>query len=72
MYIHVTVHVNSKKDKISILKPGYFEAWVKEPAERGLANKKVLELVRRELKVGGQMKIVSGHHHPKKMIAIDI
>lgn len=71
MYIHATVHTKTKKEEVVENKPGYFDVWIKEPAERGLANKKVLELLRNHLKIKGQMKIVSGHHHPKKMISID-
>jgi len=71
MYIHVTVHTKTKKEYVINLKTGYFEVWIKEPAERGLANKKVLEVLRNHLKIKGQMKIVSGHHHPKKMISIE-
>jgi hypothetical protein len=72
MYIQVTVHTKTKKEEVLEVKPGYFEIWIREPAERGLANKKVLELIKKHLKFEGQIKIVSGHHHPKKMISIDI
>ena len=45
---------------------------VKEPAERGLANERVIEMVREYLKVYNKdVRIVSGHHSPGKIIKIE-
>lgn len=71
MYIRVTVHSKTKKEKVVENKPGYFEVWIKESPVRGMANKKIIELIRQYLDIKGEIKIVSGHHHPKKMLSID-
>ena len=50
----------------------HFSISIKEPAERGLANKRVIELVREYFKVYNKdIRIVSGHHSPGKIISID-
>jgi uncharacterized protein YggU (UPF0235/DUF167 family) len=73
MYIHVTVHPESKKPRFEQISDTHFEIWVKEPAERGLVNKKVCSLVRDHFNnPDSSVKIVSGHHHPKKLLSIDI
>lgn len=72
MYIKVKVKTNAKKEKIVKKSEDHFDISVKEPAERNLANKKVLELVRNYFKVyNGKVRIVSGHHSPSKIISLD-
>ncbi len=72
MYIKVKAIVGAKKEKIIKKSEDRFEISVKEPAERNLANKKILELVRDYFKVyNGNIKIVSGHRSPSKIISID-
>ena len=73
MYIKVKVTTEAKKEKIVKKTKDHFDISVKEPAERNLANKKVVELVRDYFKVyNGEVRIVSGHHSPSKIINIDI
>ena len=49
------------------------EVAVKEKAERNLANRRVIELVAKHLKVpAGKIRIISGHHSPSKMLSIDL
>lgn len=72
MYIKVKVNTEAKKEKMTKKSEDHFEISVKEPAERNLANKRVLELVRAYFKVyNGDVRIVSGHHSPGKIINID-
>jgi hypothetical protein len=72
VYIKVKVKTNAKKEKIVKKSEDHFDISVKEPAERNLANKKVLELVRNYFKVyNGKVRIVSGHHSPSKIISLD-
>lgn len=71
MYIHVIVHSRSNREEIVETKTGYYDIWVREPAERGLANKKVVELIRHHLNCTGRISIINGHHHPKKLISIE-
>jgi len=72
MYIKVKVTTEAKKEKIVKKSDDHFDIFVKEPAERNLANKKVIELVRDYFKVyNGVVRIVSGHHSPSKIISLE-
>ena len=73
MYVKVKVKAGAKEDKMTLIKKDYFDISVKAPAERNLANKKVVELVRKYFKVyNGDVRIVSGHHSYSKIISLDI
>ena len=71
MYIKVKVTTGAKKEKFVKKSKDHFEISVQEPAERNSANKKVVELVRDYFKVyNADVRIVSGHHSPSKIISI--
>ena len=98
MYIKVKVTAGAKKEMIIKKSEDHFDISVKEPAERNLANKRVIELVRDYFKVynpvrgkklsvsarstpfesgpltgyNKEVRIVSGHHSPSKIISLDI
>ncbi len=81
MYIKVTVFPDFKKEKIEKLPPPLtppqaggeqvqqFIMYIREPAERGQANKKVLKVLS-ELYPNKRIHIVSGALSTKKMIEI--
>jgi hypothetical protein len=72
MYIKVKVKAGAKKESIIKKNETNFDISVKEPAERGLANKRVILLLREYLKVyNSDIRIVSGHHSPSKIISLD-
>ena len=72
MYIKIKATTGAKKEKIFKKTEDHFEISVKEPAERNLANKRIVELVREYFKVyNGDVRIVSGHHSPSKIISLD-
>ncbi|MCX6717752.1 MAG: DUF167 domain-containing protein [Candidatus Taylorbacteria bacterium] len=82
MYIKVKVKAGAKEDKITLMKKDSFDISVKAPAERNLANKKVIELVRKYFKArlndnevgqvyNGDVRIVSGHHSQSKIISVE-
>ena len=72
MYVKVKVKAGAKEEKIVLKKKDNFEISVKEPAERNLANKKIIELVRKYFAVyNSDVRIVSGHHSQSKIISID-
>lgn len=71
MYIKVKVTTGAKREKIVKKSDDHFEMSVKEPAERNLANKKIVELLRDYFKVYNSIRIVSGHHSPSKIISLD-
>ncbi len=71
MLIKVKVTTGSKVEKITKKSEDTFLVSVKEPKERGLANKRVLELVRKYFKVyTGDIRMVTGHHSQNKIINI--
>jgi hypothetical protein len=84
MYIKVKVKTGSKKEQIKKISEDIFEIEVKVPAEKGLANKRILELVREYFKarlgddkVGQvynvrEVRLVSGHHSPHKIINLSL
>ena len=81
MYIKVKVTTGAKKEKIIKKSKDHFEISVKEPAERNLANKRIIGLLREYFKarlndgtvgqVYNDIKIVSGHHSRSKIISLD-
>ena len=71
MYIKVKVFAGSKKEEFKKISDVCFEAKVKEKAERNIANKKVVELVRRHFVSAGDIRIISGHHSPSKILSLD-
>ncbi|MFA6227094.1 MAG: DUF167 domain-containing protein [Candidatus Paceibacterota bacterium] len=72
MYIKVKAQAGAKKERFVKKSEDHFDVSVKEPAERGLANGRILELVREHFKVyNGDVRIVSGHHSPGKIISLD-
>lgn len=70
MYIHVRVIAGSREEKVIKEKDDHFVMSVREEAERNMANGRVLEIIQ-ELYPGKSVRIINGHHHPKKLIAVD-
>ncbi len=71
MYIKVHVVAGAKKELVTKRGPDSYDISVREPAERNLANRRVLELVARELGLSvGKVRIVSGHHSPSKILSV--
>ena len=61
----------AKKELVTKRGPDSYDISVREPAERNLANRRVLELVARELGLSvGKVRIVSGHHSPSKILSV--
>jgi uncharacterized protein YggU (UPF0235/DUF167 family) len=73
MYVRVRVSTGQKTESIKKVtgKDNEFIVKVREKAERGAANKKVLQLVQDEFNnpVGG-VRIVNGQHHPIKLLRV--
>lgn len=70
MYIKLRVVTDSKFEKVEKLKDDTFKVFVKAPAERGLANSRVVELMSDLLKTKN-IRIISGHTSPSKIISVD-
>lgn len=72
MFIKVKVKTKAKKDSVTKKGEDTFFVSVKEKPEGGLANEKVVELLREYLKVYNKdVRIVKGHHSQSKIINID-
>lgn len=72
MYIKVDVMAGSREESVKKVADDSFEVSVREKPERNLANRRVLELIQREFGgTGLKLKIISGHHSPRKIISVD-
>jgi uncharacterized protein YggU (UPF0235/DUF167 family) len=71
MYVKVRVIAGAKAEKFEATSKDHFKAAVKEPAERNLANRRVVELVAAHFKIpGSRVRIVSGHRSPSKILSV--
>ncbi len=70
MYIKVKVVARAKKEKVEEVSVDHLNIWVREAAERNMANERVLELIRSKYP-GKAIRMISGHHSPSKIISID-
>lgn len=72
MYIHVKVTAGAKRESWKRKSEDHFEIWVKEKAERNLANTRVIELVAEHFKVPrNRVRIVNGHRSPGKLLIVE-
>lgn len=71
MLIKVKVHPKSKKLKITKKSQDKFEIFIKEPANRGLANKAVSALLAKYFKISkNKIRLIRGHKQRNKIIDI--
>ncbi len=71
MYIRVRVSADAKKEIFETNSGDSFLISVKEPAEGNRANTRVLEIVARHFEIEPkQIRIISGHHAPGKILSI--
>ncbi len=71
MYVKVCVIAGAKKESVEEVSAGHFKISVKEPAERNLANRRIVELVAAHYKIPPkQARIISGHTSPSKILSI--
>lgn len=73
MYIKARVAAGAKKESFVEKSPDTVHIAVREPAERNLANARVLELVAAHCGVPkGKVRIISGHQSPSKILSVDL
>jgi len=71
MRIKVKVKPNAGINKLKEISPGYFEARVTVPPEKGKANKKVTELLAKHFKVTkSAVYLISGQTFKEKVFEI--
>ena len=69
--VRVKVNAGSKSEGVRLLEQGYYQVRTQAPAERGRANRRVLQLLAAELGCPVEaLVIVSGATKPLKIVAI--
>lgn len=72
MYIKVRVTAGAKREAVTKVSKSSYRISVKEPAERNLANGRIVEIISAHLKVPkNKVRILNGHHSPSKLLSID-
>jgi uncharacterized protein YggU (UPF0235/DUF167 family) len=70
-YIKIIVKTKQKSQTIRVVGDNCFEISLREKPEKGLANKKLLEILNNYYKQPqGGVAIINGHHSPIKLIRI--
>lgn len=72
MFIHVKVQADANKESLKQKNEDHFELSVREPAERNLANTRVIEVIALHFKIPvTKVRIINGHHSPSKLLSIN-
>ncbi len=72
MKIKVKVKPNAKKNEVKKIEEGFYEVRVTVVPEKGKANKKVIELLSKELKVPkSRIKLIRGETSKEKIFEIE-
>jgi len=72
MYIRVKASPGAKKESVKEIGDNRFEIAVREPAERNLANSRIMELISERLNVKiGKVRFVSGQRSRNKIFYIN-
>ena len=69
MYIKIKATAGSKKEKVEKKSEDLYHISVKEEAERNMANKRILEIMR-SLYPNQSVKLVKGQRSPAKMVEV--
>jgi uncharacterized protein (TIGR00251 family) len=70
MYIKIHIYPDSKEDTLEVISDDLYKVKVRAPAERGLANSILLDLLHQK-HTNKKIKIVSGHLHPHKIVSVE-
>lgn len=72
MFVRVEVVAGARRETITKIGDHRFAVTVRAPAQQNLANDRVRELLAAEFGVAhGSVRLVSGHHSPRKMFSIE-
>ena len=72
MRIKVKVKPNANKNELKEISPGFFEARVSVPPEKGKANQRVIELLAKHFKVPkSNISLISGLTFKEKVFEIN-
>jgi uncharacterized protein YggU (UPF0235/DUF167 family) len=71
MYVKVRAVAGAKKERVEEKDAETLLVSVREPAEQNRANNRVVELVAQWYNVSAkQVKMISGHHSPSKILSV--
>ncbi len=71
MYIKIRVKTGQKKESVVKKSDTEFVVSVRQKPERNLANRRIIELFQ-ALYTTNNVRIISGIHHPIKMVSIEV
>ena len=73
MFVKVRAVPAAKKESVEKKGETEFVIMVREPAERNLANKRIIELLAKQFRVSARhVRILTGHHSPTKMFSVEL
>lgn len=73
MYIKVRVNAGVKKELITKKNEDSYVFNIKEKAERNMANNRVVSIVAGIYNISiKNVRIISGHHSPSKILSVDL
>jgi len=73
MYVKVKVTASAKKEKVEKKSEDHYLIWVKEKAERNMANNRVCQIMASLFKISRQaVRIINGHQSPSKILSVNI
>jgi uncharacterized protein len=73
MYVHVRASPGAKKESVTKVSEAEFQIHVREPAERNMANRRIIELLAEHLNTKAeQVKMLTGHRSSSKMFSVEL
>lgn len=73
MFIKVIATPGARKERITKVKDNEFHIAVREPAERNMANKRIVTLVAEACGVSTtKVRLLTGHHSRSKIVSVDV
>lgn len=72
MYIKIKVIAGVKKELVERVSEDALHISVREEAEMNQANRRVLAIVRELYPAAGDVRLVSGHHSPAKIVSVEL
>jgi uncharacterized protein YggU (UPF0235/DUF167 family) len=69
--IRVKAVPDAKKEKLEVVSPGNFRVFVREPAERNQANRRITQIIAEYFRIpSGKLHMISGHRSLSKIFQI--
>lgn len=72
MFVHVRSTPSARKERVTKVSATEFHIAVREPAERNMANKRIVELLAIALgTIPKHVTMLTGHRSPSKMFSVE-